>query len=116
MDPEDRLVMTGIQPSDSGDSLESFESIATIGTYFIEASADSLGRGNFGYVDLVRHRVKDVHLAMKVLDRQDLKRRRQLEHIESEVQVLRLAAKSPFLTSLFVLANSLLMSSQIYVV
>lgn len=115
--PEDRLQAVqsrGCNIADGPASLETvstssvaeYVNLATIGKSGSRHN-NNVGKGNFGSVYLVCHEASQSYYAMKVLDRKDLKRRRQLEHTESEIEVLHLASKSPFLTHLCVLSLSI---------
>jgi hypothetical protein len=60
------------------------------------------GTGTFGRVYLVRHRPTNKYYAMKTLKKTEVVRLKQVEHINSEKQILS-SIKHPFIVNLYVL-------------
>lgn len=62
-----------------------------------------IGTGTFGRVYLVRHRPTNKYYAMKTLKKTEVVRLKQVEHINSEKQILA-SIKHPFIVNLYVIA------------
>lgn len=69
--------------------------------YVRACSCLSLGTGTFGRVYLVRHRPTNKYYAMKTLKKTEVVRLKQVEHINSEKQILS-SIKHPFIVNLYV--------------
>jgi len=74
-------------PEHSLASLDNFDRLKTLGT------------GSFGRVVLVQHKTKELHYAMKILDKQKVVKLKQVEHTLNEKKILQ-AISFPFLVSL----------------
>ncbi|CAM4606236.1 cAMP-dependent protein kinase catalytic subunit alpha-like isoform X1 [Lepidochelys kempii] len=74
-------------PSQNTASLDQFDRIKTLGT------------GSFGRVMLVKHKETGNHYAMKILDKQQVVKLKQIEHPLNEKRILQ-AVNFPFLTKL----------------
>jgi serine/threonine protein kinase len=61
-----------------------------------------IGTGTFGRVYLVRHRPTSKYYAMKTLRKTEVVRLKQVEHINSEKQILS-SIRHPFIVNLYVL-------------
>eukprot|EP01127_Copromyxa_protea_P008555 TRINITY_DN1966_c0_g1_i1.p1 TRINITY_DN1966_c0_g1~~TRINITY_DN1966_c0_g1_i1.p1 ORF type:complete len:295 (+),score=46.56 TRINITY_DN1966_c0_g1_i1:145-1029(+) len=60
----------------------------------------TVGIGNFGCVHLVRNRLLDKVFAIKVMNKRDIVRGKQIEHVFSEKNVLMMIKNHPFVTQL----------------
>lgn len=68
-----------------------------IGNYII---GKTIGEGTFGKVKVARHIPTKEKVALKILEREKLKEKEDLEHIENEINVLKLV-KHPNITQLY---------------
>jgi hypothetical protein len=85
-------------------SLSNFEQHDTIGVISFNGSAayPVQGTGKFGCVHLVKNFVNHQYYVMKVLNKKDTIRMKQVDHTRNEREVLSLVRSQPFFTHMYV--------------
>ena len=87
--------------------LTDFEVLTTLGTHHLAHclpshepdTYDFQGTGTFGRVRLVKHLSDSKHFALKILKKSEILRLKQVEHIKSEVMLLK-RIMHPFIVNL----------------
>ncbi|GMI51971.1 hypothetical protein TeGR_g4395, partial [Tetraparma gracilis] len=96
-DQNAKLMYLGDSDDENDDGDEEGEGDATLEDFEL---LSVLGRGGFGKVMLVRHKETAGVYAMKILKKQELVRRRQVERTKTERHILEKASGHPFIVSL----------------
>lgn len=99
--PEDQRKVRMERTNQAFTSLTNFVQLATIGG-FDSVGTHPSGTGKFGCVHLVKNKVNQQFCVMKVLNKIDTIRMKQVDHTKNELEVLVLVRNHHFFTQLFV--------------
>lgn len=92
-----------LQPAGPMSSLANMVKTATVGVFLGDMEFTLLGVGNFGCVHLARNVLLNQQFAIKVMNKRDIVRGKQIEHVFNEKNVLLLVKGQPFVTQLYVI-------------